>query len=98
VRERAEVTRLLSTTHLLTLTGAGGCGKTRLALAVAGDLLGAYRDGVWLVELAALTDGTLVPQAIATVLEVREEAKRPLLSTLVDALRSRALLLVLDNC
>ena len=97
-RERAEVTRLLATTRLLTLTGAGGCGKTRLALAVAGDLVEDYPDGVWLVELAALADGALVPQAVATALGVREEAQRPLIPTLVDALRSRELLLVLDNC
>jgi non-specific serine/threonine protein kinase len=98
MHERAEVTRLLTTTHLLTLTGAGGCGKTRLALAVAGELVGEYPDGVWFVELAAVADGALLPQAIGTALEVREEAKRPLLPTLVDALQSRALLLVLDNC
>ena len=97
-RERAEVTRLLTTTCLLTLTGAGGCGKTRLALVVAGDLVGDYPDGVWLIELAALTEGALLPQAVATALRVREEAQRPLIATLVDALRSRQLLLVLDNC
>jgi predicted ATPase/DNA-binding SARP family transcriptional activator len=97
-RERAEVARLLATTRLLTLTGAGGCGKTRLALMMAGDLAGEYTDGVWLVELAALADGALLPQAVATALGVREEAQRPLRSTLVDALRSRQLLLLLDNC
>ena len=65
---------------------------------VAGDLVEDYPDGVWLVELAALADGALLPQAVATALGVREEAQRPLIPTLVDALRSRALLLVLDNC
>ncbi|HEU5103410.1 MAG TPA: BTAD domain-containing putative transcriptional regulator [Roseiflexaceae bacterium] len=101
-RERAEITRLLahlpSGCHLLTLTGTGGCGKTRLALEVAGDLVGEYSDGVWLVELAGLADGALLPQAVASALGVREEAQRPLTPTLVDALRSRALLLVLDTC
>jgi predicted ATPase/DNA-binding SARP family transcriptional activator len=97
-REIGEVTRLLATTRLLTLTGAGGCGKTRLALAVAAELVAAYPDGVWLVELAALADGVLVPQAVATVLGVQEQAQRPLTATLVDALRPRDLLLVLDNC
>jgi predicted ATPase/DNA-binding SARP family transcriptional activator len=100
--ERAEITRLLarapSGCRLLTLTGAGGCGKTRLALVAAGDLVGEYPDGVWLMELAALADGALLPQAVATAVGVREEAQRPLIPTLVDALRSRALLLVLDNC
>jgi predicted ATPase/DNA-binding SARP family transcriptional activator len=97
-REIAEVTRLLSTTRLLTLTGPGGCGKTRLALAVARDLVAAYSDGVWLVELAALADAALVPQAVAAVLGVREEPQRSLTVTLADALQSRSLLLVLDNC
>src|SRR5207248_897022 len=76
--EMAEVKRLLPTTHLLTLTGAGGCGKTRLALQVAADLSGEYADGVWLVELASLSDPGLVPQSVASVLGVREEPGRPL--------------------
>src|SRR5215469_16770679 len=61
-REIAEIKQLLGTTRLLTLTGSGGCGKTRLALQVAADLLEVYRDGLWLVELAALADPALVPQ------------------------------------
>lgn len=97
-RELAEVRRRLSTTRLLTLTGAGGCGKSRLALTVSTDLVSDYPDGVWLVELAALTDPALVLQAAATVLGVREEERRPLTATLVDALQPRAMLLVLDNC
>ena len=97
-RERGEVTRLLTTTRLLTLTGAGGCGKTRLALAVALAVVPAYPDGVWLVELAALADAALLPQAVAAALVVREEPQRALTATLVDALGSRTLLLVLDNC
>ncbi len=96
--ERAEVTSLLTGTRLLTLTGAGGCGKTRLALTVATDLVTVYHDGVWLVELASLADEALVPQAAATVLGVQEQAQRPLTATLVDALQSRDMLLVLDNC
>src|SRR5438105_11499489 len=71
-REREEVRRLLGTAPLLTLTGAGGCGKTRLALEVAGELLDAYPDGVWLVELAPLGDPTLIEQTIAATLGVRE--------------------------
>src|SRR5207244_6509710 len=83
---------------LLTLTGAGGCGKTRLALQVAADLVEQYRDGVWLVELASLSDPGLVPQTVAATLGVREEPGRPLPETLADAMRPRSLLLVLDNC
>jgi predicted ATPase/DNA-binding SARP family transcriptional activator len=97
-REVLEVRRLLAMTALLTLTGAGGCGKTRLALEVAGDLVGAYQDGVWLVELAPLSEEALVPQAVARVLGVREQPGRPLTSTLVDALKNKEMLLVLDNC
>jgi predicted ATPase/DNA-binding CsgD family transcriptional regulator len=85
-------------TRLLTLTGAGGSGKTRLALEVARDLLEAYPDGVWLVELAPLSEGALVPKAVAEALEVPERPQVPLADTLSDVLRDRQLLLVLDNC
>jgi predicted ATPase/DNA-binding CsgD family transcriptional regulator len=97
-RELAEVKRLMTMTDLLTLTGAGGSGKTRIALRVAAELVGAYPDGVWFVELAPLSDGGLVPQAVAGALGVRERPGRPVTDTLVDSLRSRRMLLVLDNC
>jgi predicted ATPase/DNA-binding SARP family transcriptional activator/DNA-binding CsgD family transcriptional regulator len=97
-RETLEVKRLLSMTRLLTLTGVGGSGKTRLALKVASDLAGAYPDGAWLVELAALSDPALVPQAVAKALRAREQPGRPLTETLEDALRARRMLLVVDNC
>ncbi len=84
--------------RLVTLTGAGGCGKTRLALHVAGELLDRFPDGVWLVELAGLSDPGLVPQAVAAVFELREEPGRSLSEALADWLEPRALLLVLDNC
>jgi predicted ATPase/DNA-binding SARP family transcriptional activator/DNA-binding CsgD family transcriptional regulator len=96
--EMLEAKRLLSMTRLLTLTGAGGSGKTRLALEVARDLLGTYPNGVWLVELASLSDPTLVPQAVATTLGVREQPGRPLEGALTEHLRTKDLLLVLDNC
>jgi non-specific serine/threonine protein kinase len=93
-----EVKRVLAMTRLLTLTGAGGSGKTRLALEVARDLVGSYADGVWLVELAPLSERALVPQAVAEALEVREQPGQPLTDTLIDALRPKNVLLVLDNC
>ena len=96
--EIGEVRQLLRTQRLVTLTAAGGFGKTRLALQVAASALPAFEDGVWLVELASLADPTLVPQTVASALGVREQSGRPLVSTLSDYLRPRHLLLVLDNC
>jgi len=83
---------------LVTLTGAGGSGKTALALRVARDLLPVFPDGAWLVELAPISDPTLVAQAVASPLGVRESPERPLLDGLVAYLRPRALLLLVDNC
>ena len=85
-------------TRLLTLTGVGGSGKTRLALEVARDLVEAYPDGVWLVELAPISEAALVPKAVAEALEVPERPQEPLTDTLADVLRDRQLLMVLDNC
>jgi predicted ATPase len=99
-RERAiaELKSLLSTTRLLTLTGAGGSGKTRLALQVATELLGQFEHGVWWVALVALTDPALVPQQVASSLGISEQPGRSLMDTLLDALQLKKLLLVLDNC
>jgi predicted ATPase/DNA-binding SARP family transcriptional activator/DNA-binding CsgD family transcriptional regulator len=97
-REMVQVKRTLSMTRLLTLTGAGGTGKTRLALEVARDLVGTYPDGLWLVELAPLSEGELVAQEVAGALGVSESPDQALSDTLVDALGDHELLLVLDNC
>src|SRR5262249_1083061 len=97
-RELAELKRLLSSTHLLTLTGPGGTGKTRLALEVAITLLGEYPHGVWLVELAPLADPTLVVQTVASTLGVREQPQRSIVDALLDYVRAKTLLLILDNC
>ena len=97
-KQVADVKELLGRTRLLTLTGAGGSGKTRLSLQVAADLLDGEGDGVWLVELAALTDPALVPGAVAQALGVKEQAGRLIQHTLVEALKPKRLLLVLDNC
>jgi predicted ATPase/DNA-binding SARP family transcriptional activator/DNA-binding CsgD family transcriptional regulator len=92
------IQRDLSMTRLMTLTGAGGSGKTRLALEVARDLTGSYPDGVWLVELAPLSDPTLVSRAVAAALGLREQSGTSLLQALRVHLASRRMLLVLDNC
>jgi predicted ATPase/DNA-binding CsgD family transcriptional regulator len=97
-REISEVKHLLLGTRLVTLIGVGGCGKTRLALQVANGLLGEFADGVWMVNLAPLSDPALVPQAVATALGIPEQPGRALKDTLADALRPRVLLLLLDNC
>jgi predicted ATPase/DNA-binding SARP family transcriptional activator len=97
-REVAAVRQLLGTTRLLTLTGAGGSGKTRLALEVAAQVAGAYPHGLVWVELAALSDPELLPQQIAAALGIREETGRSAAGALSDFLRERSLLLVLDNC
>jgi len=97
-QEIAAVRRLLSSTRLLTLTGAGGCGKTRLALQVAAGLLDQFVDGVWVVDLAPLSEPDLIDQTMAAVLGVRDGPGRSLGDALADFLRQRDLLIVLDNC
>lgn len=85
-------------TRMLTLTGPGGAGKTRLALELASQLVAESADGVWLIELDPLSDPLLVPQAVASGLGLKEQPGRPMADTLVDHARQRHLLLVLDNC
>jgi len=96
-REQATIRELLQTSRLVTLTGIGGVGKTRLALAVADSQVNSYRDGVWLVELAASPGGVLC-QAVARALGILEKVGEPLRRTLTEFLQSRELLLVLDTC
>lgn len=97
-REVAEIRRLLSESRLVTLTGVGGAGKTRLSLRVAGDLRRAFPDGVWFVELAALDDHALLTQTIASTLGVRDRTARWPVSALAEYLSDKHMLLVLDNC
>lgn len=96
--ERADIAQLLRSTQLLTLVGPGGVGKTRLALHVGAQALDEFSDGVWLVELAPLAGASLVPQAIAQVLGVRDQPGVPLLNTLYETLGRACQPLVLDNC
>lgn len=93
-----EITRLLETVHLVTLTGAGGAGKTRLALEVGRRVGATHPRGARLVELAALTDSSLVPHTVAIALGVQEIAGETVSASVVRALRDQAMLLVLDNC
>jgi len=97
-REMAEIKRLFPSTRLLTLTGPGGTGKTRLSLHLAADLLDQFPHGVWLVELSTVSDPALIPEALINAVGIREVPDRAPLATLVEALRTRNLLLVLDNC
>ncbi|WP_030442002.1 ATP-binding protein [Actinoplanes subtropicus] len=96
-REVAELKRLLGAGRLVTLTGPGGVGKTRLALQVARQLR-AYPDGTWLVELAAVTEPDLVASCVAGVLGVRDRAATSVLASLAEYLRDKQTLLVLDDC
>jgi predicted ATPase/DNA-binding CsgD family transcriptional regulator/tetratricopeptide (TPR) repeat protein len=97
-RELRDVSRLLGSSRLVTLTGTAGVGKTRLALRVAQDRAHMFADGTWSVELAPVRDPCLVPQTIATAMSLREVPRRPVVETLLTWLRDRSVLLLLDNC
>ena len=97
-KEMAEVKRLLWDARLVTLTGPGGTGKSRLSLQIAADFLELYPDGAWLVELAPLADPALLPLTVAKIFGIRESSGHSILSLLTDHLRTRELLLILDNC
>jgi predicted ATPase/class 3 adenylate cyclase len=96
-REVADLTALLADSRLVTVIGPGGTGKTRLALRVASDLLDRFADGVFFVDLAPITDPSLVPPVVAQAMVVRDEARRDPVETLADHLRDRQVLLVIDN-
>ncbi|MDQ2692063.1 MAG: hypothetical protein M3Y68_08545 [Chloroflexota bacterium] len=97
-RERNDVIQLLDKKRMVTLVGAGGIGKTRMALHVGRTLLDGYPTGVWFIPLESLSDPDLLPQTVASVFEIRESDDRPLLEKLIDSLRAKHSLLILDNC
>jgi len=97
-RELAEVERLLSTYRLVTLTGAGGCGKTRLAIRIANTISESFPDGVWLAELAPLRDPSFVPLLLMKILDIPHRPEQSALASLLDHLQSKEILLILDNC
>lgn len=98
-RQLCDVKRLLGNdSRLVTLTGPGGCGKTRLAIQAAAEMAHTFADGIWLVEFAPLTDPRLIPQALAAALGVRGEPGLTLLETVQSHLEPRRVLLILDNC
>lgn len=96
--ERLEVAECLQRSRLVSVTGVGGIGKTRLVLALARDVARDYTDGVWLIALDSLSDEQQVPVQLASVLGVKEEAGKRLIDSIAEHLRSKRLLLVLDNC
>jgi predicted ATPase/DNA-binding CsgD family transcriptional regulator len=97
-RELAELKRLLGRSRLVTLTGVGGVGKTRLALRVGGELRRMFPDGVWFADLTRISDAELLPQCVSEVLRIRDASARPALTVLTEHLRDHEMLLILDNC
>jgi predicted ATPase/class 3 adenylate cyclase len=96
--ELAEIKHLLSCTRLLTLSGSGGSGKTRLALQAAAEMVDRFTNGVWFVDMATVLDPNLLAIAVATALRLREQSGQTMIETLVAFLRDKRMLLILDNC
>jgi predicted ATPase/class 3 adenylate cyclase/predicted negative regulator of RcsB-dependent stress response len=97
-KEKVEIKQAIGAHRLVTLTGSGGTGKTRLSLQVAVDLLDQFADGIWFVELAPLTDSSLIPQTILTAMEASEQQDKTPAQALIERVRGKKLLLILDNC
>jgi predicted ATPase len=97
-KEITEVKELSQKSRLVTLTGAGGCGKTRLARELAITLVEEYRDGVWFVDLSPVMDPDLIAKSIAEALSIKEEPDKPIIETLINKIKDKSLLILLDNC
>lgn len=97
-KEKAEIKQAITTHRLITLTGSGGTGKTRLSLQVATELLDQFAEGVWFVELAPITDPGIIPQTILVALEASEPQDKTITQALIERVRDKKLLLILDNC
>jgi predicted ATPase/transcriptional regulator with XRE-family HTH domain len=97
-KEQADVINLLGKQRLVTLTGAGGVGKTRLSIKIGEQLLGVYIDGIWLVEFAPILDPLLVPRSTAIAIGLRDEPQHPVIDMLCDYLQKKQMLIILDNC
>src|SRR5512141_33519 len=97
-KEKAEIKQAISAHRLITLTGSGGTGKTRLSLQIAADLLDQFADGVCFVELAPLTDPSLIPQTILSALDASESQDKTITQALIERVHGKKLLLILDNC
>src|SRR4030095_5104701 len=97
-KEQAEIVRLIAKNRLVTLTGSGGVGKTRLSLQVAAEVLNEFPDGAWFIELAPLTNPNLIPQSILAALHLGEQAGKSPLQVLKEQLNDKKLFLILDNC
>ena len=97
-KEQSDIIRLINKHRLVTLTGPGGVGKTRLSTKMGEQVLGDYPDGVWLVELAPILDHLLVPRTTAIAIGLRDEPQRPVIDMLSDYLREKQMLIILDNC
>src|SRR5215207_6930905 len=97
-KEQSDVIRLITKHRLVTLTGAGGVGKTRLAIKVGEQVLENYDHGVWFVELASILDPLLVPRTAAVAVGLRHETQRSAIDMLSDYLHAKKMLIILDNC
>jgi predicted ATPase len=97
-KEMKEVRDLFQKSRLITLTGAGGCGKTRLAREITSTLIEEYRDGVWFVDLSPVTDPNFVVKAITEILSIKEAPNKPIIDTLIENIKDKSLLILLDNC